>query len=404
MSKESKSYKNSPKKVYIRTFGCQMNVRDSEALAGLFLENGWSLTDIPEAADAVLINTCSVREHAEHRAISFLGSLKKKLYNTQKKAEDNLPRPKPVIGLIGCMARNRGEEIFKKMPYINLICGPANFDKIPAYVDKIINAQNKENNAQRIINLEDRLRDETFYHSSFKIKRDWAQVVISTGCSNYCSYCIVPFVRGPLRLRRPKDIIDEVKRNVKMGIKKITLLGQNVNDYMYQPLSVNFVDLLKMAEEVKGIEEIDFITNHPKNTSKRLFETIARSKKIRKHLHLPFQSGSDRILKLMNRKYTKNEYLALIKDYKEITGGTLSTDIIIGFPTETNEDFLETKDIIERAKFKTAYIFKYSPRPHSHCFSIPDDVPKDVKEKRHSILLSLQKDISTHIKEKKQQF
>ena len=367
-----------------------MNDRDSEALLGLFLERGYSIVEFPEEADVILINTCSVREHAENRAISFLGSLKK-----LKNSKFEIRNSKLIIGLIGCMAKNRGQEIFKKMLHIDLICGPASFDKIPDYVERI------KNERARIIDLVDKPRCEDFYHASFRVEPDHAQVIISVGCSNYCSYCIVPYVRGPLRPRAPQDIIDEIKKNVDLGIKKITLLGQNVNDYLYSypglkrpSASVSFVELLRRVEAIEGVSEIDFVTSHPKNTSPELFCLMRESKKIRKHLHLPFQSGSDRILKLMNRGYTKKDYLRLIKDYTDIVKGTLSTDVMVGFPTETVEDFLQTKDVLEKVKFRYAYIFKYSSRPRTEVAKLADDVPQKEKERRHKILLELQKKIS----------
>ncbi len=398
-----------------------MNGRDSEALVGLFVERGYSLAQTPEEADVILVNTCSVREHAEDRAISFLGALKKVTRSqshqvTSGKHDTQYAiRTTKIVGLIGCMARNRGEELFKRMPHIDLVCGPAAFDKIPEYVERIQKTKSPSHQVTsgkrdtrytirntRIIDLEDKLRNEDFYRASFRIESGHAQVVISTGCSNYCSYCVVPYVRGPLRLRRPEDIISEVERNAKLGIKKITLLGQNVNDYQYKLQITNyklqiidFVELLRMIEKIEGIEEIDFVTSHPKNTSRELFELMASSQKIKKHLHLPFQSGSDRILKLMNRGYTKQDYLKLIDDYYCIVGGTLSTDVIVGFPTETKKDFLETKKILEKVHFRYAYIFKYSPRPYTKAFSLKDDVPKEIKEKRHRELLDLQKRIST---------
>ena len=209
-------------KIYIKTFGCQMNFRDSEALAGLFLEKGYTAVEKPEKADIVLVNTCSVRGHAEDRVLSFLGSLKK-----TKNSKSEIQNNKIIIVLIGCMAKNRGEEIYKKMPHVNLICGPSCADKISEYVEKILEEK------IRIIDLEDRLRNEDFYRAPFRVEEDSAQVVISTGCSNYCSYCIVPYVRGKLRLREPANIIDEIKRNINLGKRKITLLGQNVNDYNY---------------------------------------------------------------------------------------------------------------------------------------------------------------------------
>ena len=399
---------NSPRarqpKVFIKTFGCQMNARDSEALLGLFLDGGYSLAEKLEEADIILVNTCSVRGHAEDRAVSFLGSLKK------LSAISHQLLAKPVIGLIGCMARNRGEEIYKKMPHISLICGPGNFGRVFEYVEKIMSE------GVRIIDIEDTAREESFYQASYRIDAGHAQVIISTGCSNYCSYCVVPYVRGSLRLRKPRDIIDEVKRNVDLGIKKVTLLGQNVNDYNYQrfppkadqPLAeavsgervaerdtkISFVELLRDIEKIEGLKEIDFITSQPKNTSKELFSFIAESSKMRKHLHLPFQSGSNRILKMMSRGYTKEKYLKLVEDYKKIAGGTLSTDIIVGFPTETEEDFNQTKAIVEDVKFWCAYIFKYSPRPNTKAAELKDDVSKEDKERRHKILLDLQKKIS----------
>ncbi|MBN2121279.1 MAG: MiaB/RimO family radical SAM methylthiotransferase [Candidatus Omnitrophica bacterium] len=418
--------KHRGKRILLRTFGCQMNDRDSETLLGLFLDKGYSSVENPEDADVILVNTCSVRDHAENRAISLLGSYKNlkepqnpkcKIQNKSKisnhKFSDTRP-PTPdarkIIGLIGCMARNRGEEILKKMHHLDLVVGPAHFDKIPEYVDKI------RQEGIRVINTEDGERSEILYRPLYRLEPGYAQVVISTGCSNYCSYCVVPFVRGPLRCRKPKDIIDEVKRNVDLGIRRITLLGQNVNDYHHKPPShqvtksqgedlrgtryavhstnASFVELLKMVAGIEGIEEIDFITSHPKNTSRELFQVMAESSKIKKHIHLPFQSGSNRILGLMNRGYTGKDYIDLARDYRDLVKGTLSTDVIVGFPQETEDDFLQTKDILEKVNFKYAYIFKYSPRPNTKACSFKDDVPAEEKQRRHRILLGLQKQIS----------
>ncbi len=367
-----------------------MNTRDTEALLGLFVDKGYLMANDAKEADIVLVNTCSVRSHAEDRARSYLGSLR-------EKGTVPLRGQSPIVGLIGCMAANKGKEIFERMPHIDLICSPANFAKIPEYVEKI------KKEKVRIKDVEDKTRDEGFYQASFREDSEHAQVIISTGCSNFCSYCVVPFVRGKLRLRKPKDIIDEVKRNISSGIKKVTLLGQNVNDYKYSQKSkldgsegdqVNFVDLLRMIDEVEGLEFLDFITSQPRNTSKELFTFIASSSKIKKHIHLPFQSGSNRILKLMKRGYTKEKYLQLINDFKKIVGGTVSTDVIVGFPTEDDEDFNQTKDILEKVKFSHAFIFKYSPRKAAKSFDLIDDVLKDVKIKRHKVLLDLQKKIS----------
>jgi len=389
-------------KIFIRTFGCQMNSRDSEALLGLFVDKGYTVVKSAEGADVILVNTCSVREHAEQRARSYLGSLKKlKGKGPSTSLRTNNPK-NVVLGIIGCMAVNRGEEIFKKMPHIDLICGPGNLRKVPGYIEEIRNPKYEiRNKRRRIIDVKDGERDESFYRASLRADSEHAQVVISTGCSNYCSYCVVPYVRGELRLRKPEDIVAEVKRNVSSGIKKITLLGQNVNDYEYRRQTiddrlqtVDFVELLHMVLKVEGLESLDFITSQPRNTSKELFALIEKSPKIRKHLHLPFQSGSDRILKLMNRGYTKEKYLQLVDAYKKVVGGTLSTDVIVGFPTESDEDFSRTKDILEKVRFSHAFIFKYSPRGAAKSSELADDVSKDIKVKRHKILLDLQKKIS----------
>ena len=416
-----------------------MNDRDSEALLGLFLEKGYQKAQSEEEADIILVNTCSVREHAEQRAISFLGSLKRLVnpksetlnskqipnpksqipkkfqiqnFNSQnpKRGTQYAKRSTKIIGLIGCMARNRGEELFRKMPHVSLVCGPSSFNKIPEYISRIKDSE-VSGKRVRIKDLDDSLRDEELYRAAFRIEPNHAQVVISTGCSNYCSYCIVPYVRGPLRLRNPDDIIEEVKRNIALGIKKITLLGQNVNDYEYksQVISqcgakrslpegdksqVNFVELLSMVEKIDGVEELSFITSQPKNVPEGLFELMAESKKISKCLHLPFQSGSNRILKLMNRSYNREKYLQLVADYKRIVKGSLSTDIIVGFPSETEEDFEQTKDIVKKVEFEKAYIFKYSPRMHTASSKLKDDIFDDIKSKRHKILLDLQRKIS----------
>ncbi|MDD5070591.1 MAG: radical SAM protein [Candidatus Omnitrophica bacterium] len=433
-----------------------MNVRDSEALLGLLLEEGFCPVDKPETADVILINTCSVRDHAEHRAISFAGALKKLTTKTRNsKLATRISTPdtqNPIIGIIGCMARNRGKELFKKFKHVNLICAPGSISKIPYYLERILAER------IRVLDVDDKERGEDLYTASYRTEPDHAQIVISTGCSNYCAYCIVPHVRGGLRLRKPDDILNEVKRNVEQGVTKITLLGQNVNDYVYRVQGlgfrvqgaeeedldrvqglgfrvqgaeedldrvqgigdgvqgkdasiekecisknikgsspknlISFVDLLKMVEAVEGVQEITFVSANPRNTSDDLLEFMGNSKKVKRHLHIPFQSGSNRILGLMNRGYTKEDYLTVIDKYKRIVGGTLSADVIVGYPTETEEDFLETKDVLTKVQFKYAYIFKYSPRKGTKAAGLSDDVGKEVKERRHADLLDLQKTVS----------
>jgi tRNA-2-methylthio-N6-dimethylallyladenosine synthase len=215
----------------------------------------------------------------------------------------------------------------------------------------------------------------------------------------------VPYTRGKLRPRNPKNIIGEIKQNVKQGRKKVTLLGQNVNDYNFESQVtghksqvINFVELLRKIDKIEGLEELDFVTSHPKNTSQELFRVMAESDKIKNHLHLPFQSGSNRILKLMGRGYTREKYIELANQYKKITKGTLGSDIIIGFPTETEEDFNQTRDLVEKVRFKYAFIFKYSPRLKTKAAEMADNVPEKVKSRRHKELLDLQKEISATLK------
>ena len=382
-----------PKTFYIKTFGCQMNFRDSEILAGGLIKRGAKLVDNWEDADIVLFNTCAVRKHAEDRAFSVLGSIAKK---SRRKGMNQ------KFGLIGCAAEEYKEEAFKKAPYLDIVCGPNDLYHIVEGLDDLFGRREK------FLFAGAEKRPDEFYQGAWLSGRDkHSYVTIIEGCSNFCSYCIVPYVRGRERSRPYKDILDEIKMLVDKGKSEFTLLGQNVNNYYYKPPAsslrppVNFVELLRMVEKIEGVEKIDFVTLHPKSTPKELFEFMASSKKVKKHLHLPFQSGSDRILKMMNRGYTKEHYLNLVYNYKKITGGELSTDVIVGFPTETERDFLETKGILEEVKFSTAYIFKYSPRPRTPAADLEDDVPKYEKERRHRELLDLQKEISLLYKKRK---
>jgi len=431
-------------KIYIKTFGCQANVRDSEALLGLFLARGYKAVNDPVKADVVLANTCSVRALAENKARSFLGEFQEgysKPSHRERPLTPSLTKrgdralallkrgpaqpgrvlgKKKIIGLVGCMARNEGKRLFQHMAHVDLICSPGVLEKIPGYVEEILESQKSKGKGQkhgvpltqdaghkrlRIIDLEDRMRDEAAYAAAYRAGKNHASVVISTGCANSCTYCIVPYVRGKLRLRKPEDIVAEVRAAVKNGATKITLLGQNVNDYNYvgarsprpgrgNPAPTNFIDLLKMVAAIPGVEEIDFVSSNPKNTSRELFEFMAASKKMKKIINLPFQSGSNKILKAMNRGYTRAQYLALVKEYKRIVGGQVSTDIIVGFPGETEADFKATMDVVKECKFDMAYIFKYSPRPHTFAADLSDSVEQLKKEYRNNMLLDLQKQVS----------
>ncbi|MBU0709300.1 MAG: tRNA (N6-isopentenyl adenosine(37)-C2)-methylthiotransferase MiaB [Candidatus Omnitrophica bacterium] len=374
-----------------------MNVRDSEVICGLLKKEGYGLVNEPDKADIILLNTCSVREHAEDKVWSEIGRIGKLspldfVQKTHKIKTGETPRPtNKIVGLVGCMAQAYKQKVFDRAPNVNFVVGPSDIDKIPGIINRLSTTKIRE--------TEGTIRPEDIYHTGFYEKRNNTYVVVSEGCSNYCSYCVVPYVRGDLKNRNHKDIIREVEEAVGKGITKITLLGQNVNAYLSKVISsqpsVNFIELLKLVNQIEGIEEFSFITSHPKDTSVELFRVMASLGKLKKSLHLPIQSGSDRILAMMNRGYTKKFYLELVTNYRKIVkDSVLSTDIIVGYPQETDKDFQETFDLVKDIEFDAAYIFKYSARPNTKAAELADDLPRAVKEKRHKIILDLQKGIS----------
>ncbi len=388
------------KKVYMRTFGCQMNVRDSEFVMGVMLDAGFKKALSEEKADVIIFNSCSVRKHAEDRLFSNISELK------------HLKNRKPglIIGLMGCTAQAYKEKAAGKAPILDFICGPGNEHDIPAIIERAINSGRTIVATDKV----DRPRPELF--PEFRADGRMANVSISEGCDNYCSYCIVPYVRGRERSRDAADIIKEVKGLASRGFKEIMLLGQNVNSYRGLAYSVeriacrkklnakryplnaktcNFIQLLEALNDIEGIEKIRFMTSHPKDASRELFEAMRDLEKIDKRLHLPIQSGSNRILKLMNRGYTKEKYLRLIEIYRKLVPqGEITTDIIVGFPGETEKDFKDTVRLIKDTKFDGAYIFKYSPRPPAKSCKLKDDVPPEEKQRRLTIILDMQKEMS----------
>ncbi len=376
-----------------------MNDRDSEVIAGLLGQAGYKFADDEKGTDIVIFNTCSVRQHAEDKVWSEIGRLAKLRKRGLKKGQfplGTVPLTVPLIGLVGCMAQNYKEEIFKRSPAVDFVVGPSDIAKIPEIIEAIQkrdcfalpSAGLAMTGDLKIWETDGLLRPEEIYHTGFYEDKKHAYVVISEGCSNYCSYCVVPYVRGELHNRNYKDILKEIEEAVAKGITSVTLLGQNVNAYD------NFTGLLKMVNDIKRLKEFTFITSHPKDTSVELFKAMAQCGKLKKYLHLPVQSGSDKILKLMNRGYTKEQYLKLVDEYKKIIPeGMVSTDVIVGFPTETEADFLETFDLMKKVRFNSAYLFKYSPRPNTQAESLPDDVTEDEKKRRHKVLLDYQKEL-----------
>lgn len=363
------------------TFGCQMNFKDSEKLMGILSQIGYEETE-DEHADLVLYNTCTVRENANLKIYGRLGYL-------SKIKEKN---PDMIIGLCGCMMQEEHvvEKLNKSYKFVDLIFGTHNvFLLAELLYERLISGHKVEDIWEGTTEVVEDLPAVRKY--SFK-----SGVNIMYGCNNFCSYCIVPYVRGRERSRNPEDIVEEVKELVANGVVEVMLLGQNVNSYgktLENPIS--FAKLLDKVEEVEGLKRIRFMTSHPKDLSDELIKVMAKSKKICKQMHLPLQSGSSRLLKIMNRHYDKEQYLLLIEKLrKAIPDIGITTDIIVGFPGETEDDFLETIDVVKKARYDSAFTFIYSKRSGTPAAKMPDQVPEDVVKDRFNRLLNVVNEIS----------
>ncbi len=369
-------------KYYIRTFGCQMNENDS-IQAGILLEKelGMEKVSEPKEADVIIINTCSVREKPERKVFSEAGRIGK------------LKRKKPdiIFGIMGCVAQEIGNTFLEKLPYLDFVIGTHNIHKLPEII-RAIHEKNEKFCETEFYNEIKSINIPTLPYDRFNLK---AYVTIMQGCNNFCSYCIVPFVRGREYSRKSEDIINEIKSLAERGVKEITLLGQNVNSYGKNLQNeLTFTELLYKISEIDGIERIRFTTSHPKDFGDDLIDAFVNIKKLCKHLHLPLQSGSTKILKLMNRKYTKEEYLEKVYKLKEkVPDIAISTDIIVGFPYEEDKDFEETLDVMKKVNYITSFSFKYSPRPFSK-FEKIDNVLEEVKLERLKVLQNLQKELT----------
>ncbi len=367
---------------YIRTYGCQQNVADSEKIKGMLEVSGFSFTDTPDDADFILFNTCAVREHAEDRVFGNVGALK------------NLKRrhPQILIALCGCMMEQKhiADRIYSSFPFVGLVFGTHSLHHFPELLYRALV------DGRRVF---ERGNDDQMLYEGFPVHRDGAfkgWLPIMYGCNNFCTYCIVPYVRGRERSREKDVILKEARQMIESGCKDITLLGQNVNSYgktLETPLS--FARLLQEIDEIGGDYWLRFMTSHPKDCSKELIDTIACGTHISKHLHLPFQSGSDRILKAMNRHYDRKKYLETIAYAKEkIEGLSLTSDIIVGFPGETYEDFKETLSLIREVEFTSLFTFIFSPRKGTPAEKFDDPVSAEEKGKWFQELLEVQEEIA----------
>lgn len=372
---------NKPR-VYIETYGCQMNLADSELVMGILNQNGFDISKDLNSADIVLLNTCSIREHAEERIYGRLGNLKK--LKNQK--------PDMVIGILGCMAERLRKDLIEEKSIVDLVVGPDEYRRLPELIDTSFIGEK---------GIGVRLSRTETYDDIIPYREDglMAWISVMRGCDKFCTFCVVPFTRGRERSRSLNSIVEEVKLLSKRGFREITLLGQNVNSY--QDENYDFADLLSAVAKVDRNLRIRFTTSHPQDISDKLIYTISENENICKYIHLPVQSGSNRILELMNRSYTIEHYLNIIDKIKKIIPDvSLSTDIISGFPTETYEDHLMTLDVIEKVQYDGAYMFKYSPREGTKAYKMNDDVPDDIKTKRLQEIISLQQKISFEINQK----
>ena len=368
---------------WITTFGCQMNVHDSEVLAGILESLGYKSAASVDEADLILLNTCCVRENAENRTYGHIGNLK-------SLKEQN---PRRVIGVCGCMAQEPEEAAKLKatFPWVDLVFGTHNLHQLPELLEQVRDGGN------RVFEVWE--TDGAIYEG-LPVKRDdpfKAWVTIMYGCNNFCSYCIVPYVRGRERSREPERILDEIRGLASAGVREVTLLGQNVNSYGKDLSggSWNFARLLREVSQNTGIRRIRFQTSHPKDLSAELIEVMATEDKVCRHLHLPVQAGSSRILRLMNRGYSKEEYEALVERIREkVKGLALTTDIIVGFPGETEADFRDTLDLVKKVRYDGAFTFIYSPRIGTPAAKMEDPVPAPEKQKHLEELIAVQNQIS----------
>jgi tRNA-2-methylthio-N6-dimethylallyladenosine synthase len=371
-----------------------MNKLDSAIIESSLKNTGCQLVDNAKDADVVLLNTCSVRDHAEQRVMSHLGHLK------------HIKESKPdlIVAVIGCMAQRLGDELFKQ-PAVDIVCGPTQIAEIPRLISEALQEKKKTTAIEENIRKSSENKSLETFESAYGIEAEipgQAYVRAMHGCDKFCSYCVVPYVRGPETSRPPAAIVEQVKRLAQNGIKQITLLGQRINAYEYKAGEKTYclADLLEMLSKIDGIEWLKFVTSYP---SKKYFEEIMRAManqpKVCRYLHIPAQSGCDKILKAMNRGYTSAEYLELLDTARQIVPDIeVAGDFIVGFPGETDDDFAQTAELLRKARYKNSFIFKYSPRPGTVADKrLEDNIPLEIKTRRNGELLKIQEQISAEL-------
>ncbi len=371
--------------VKLIVYGCQMNLSDAERMAGQLASIGYSRTEDMEQADLILINTCCVRESAEDKVYGKIGEIKQ------------LKRQKPalIFGIMGCMAQKEGEALIKRAPHIDFVLGTNKVHELLRVVQEL--------ELPRKGHIIDTLLEETGLPEDVPIERNGslsAWIPIMYGCNNFCTYCIVPYVRGRERSRLPEDVVREVRAAAAQGFKEVTLLGQNVNSYGKDHQQASFAELLAMVDKVEGIERVRYMTSHPKDLSDAVIAVVKDSQHICEHFHLPVQYGSNKILKAMNRVYTVEQYRELVKKIRAaVPGASITTDLIVGFPGETEEDFQQMLDFLREIRYDAAYTFLYSKRSGTPAATMEAQVPEQLKKERLHRLMELQNQISLEINE-----
>ena len=371
-----------PYHVFIETFGCQMNEYDTELIRSLLTKKGFVFTGDQGQADVVLMNTCAIRENAHNRVYGHLGDCR------VMKRERNV-----VVGVLGCMAQNLKKELMESNPVIDVMVGPDAYRQLPDLLTQAIEHKEKS----LAVELSEYETYEYILPGRDPGVNAW--IAVMRGCDNFCTFCVVPYTRGRERSRTPEGILEEAQELISQGYKQITLLGQNVNSYSFNDW--DFARLLRGVADIPGIERVRFTSPHPKDFPPALLEAVAHHPRICRHIHLPLQAGNDRILDLMGRSYTRKDFLMLVKDIRQRGDISLSTDIICGFCSETDEEYLDTYELIREIEFQVAYIFKYSERKNTIASrKYPNDVPEHVKSDRVTRLVGLQKNISTKVNQR----
>ena len=370
---------SSDKTFYLETFGCQMNVHDSEKVIGTLLQQGYRQVPTVEEAGLVLYNTCSIRDKAEQKVFHRLNDYKKLLAQGKK------------FGVLGCVAQQEGEKIFERAPYVSLVAGSASYRHLPAMLVQI-------ENGQRSTGLDDRQTDECFETELTARTNPYrGYITIIEGCDKFCAYCVVPYTRGKERSRTSQSVLAEARQLADLGYSEIQLLGQNVNSYRDPQQTITFAELLLAIGEVPGIERVRFTTSHPRDFTRDIVDAIDASPALCDHVHLPVQSGSTRVLDAMQRLYTRDEYLERIA---WIHGArrdiSLTSDLIVGFPGETEREFEETLSLLDAVGYDSAFTFKYSPRPNTPAIGLEDAIPDEEKSRRLAVLNEKQRQISAH--------